>query len=252
MPKKLTNEYVFNYYNEEKYILTSIYNGAHNKDKIICPNGHHIEMRFSGFKFGYRCKKCSGKEKHSQEYIYKYYINEQYTLNSIYKNALNKDKLTCPVGHKIEIKFNDFQQGVRCKICFFKNNCGENNPKYNPDRTRQIRTEYLKFDLKRINILNDEPLYNEYINSKVEAKDSNYIWNKTSYTVDHIFPRVAFIDNNLDILYNKKLIKEICNSRDNLRIIHKKDNGSKAGKYNQEEFMKWFKIQLYLEENIKV
>ena len=55
---------------------------------------------------------------------------------------------------------------------------------------------------------------------------------------------MAFIDNNLDKIYDVKIIKEICNSKDNLRIVNNKENKSKYNKYNQEEFINWFNQKL--------
>lgn len=244
MSIKLTHEFVYNYYLNEKYIMNSIYKNYMNKDKLSCPIGHEIEMTFSNFKQGKRCSICSGNKKLTQRFVFDYYAKYNYTLKSIYKNYMNKDELICPVGHEIKMKFNNFKQGSRCRKCYELNNIGENHPTYKKDRTRQSRSEYLKFNRTKIYILVDEPLYKNYIQSQNKAKISDKNWDRTEYTVDHIQPRIAFIDNNLDILYDKKLIKEICNSRDNLRIISQKDNGSKLGKYNQEEFINWFNQKL--------
>ena len=126
---------------------------------------------------------------------------------------------------------------------------GEKHPMYNPDRTRKRRSDLLKFDYKHEIILNDDPMYNEYIEYKqisTQIKKSKYAA-KPKYSIDHIQPRVAFIDNDLDNIYGTKTIKKICNLRENLRIITKEENGHKAGKYTQEEFMTWFneKIKEY-------
>ena len=61
---------------------------------------------------------------------------------------------------------------------------------------------------------------------------------------------MSFIDNNLDEIYDKKIVKDICNLRENLRIILKKDNINKFSKYNQEEFINWFNKKLE-EYNVK-
>ena len=239
--KKLEHEYIFNYYANEQYTMHNIYKGMKYKDKLTCPVGHKIEMSFNSFRQGKRCFKCFGSEKNSHDYVFEFYANEQYIMHNIYINALTKDQLTCPVGHEIKITFNKFQLGGRCRICYLENNRGENHPSYNKeDRTRRIRTNYLSFDLKKLHVLQDDPNYNNYIQSQNEAKLSDNVWSRTEYHIDHIFPRIAFIDNNLDKLYNQTIIKEICNLRENLRIVHQKENGSKSGKYNNDEFMNWF------------
>jgi hypothetical protein len=103
------------------------------------------------------------------------------------------------------------------------------------DRTISYRRRYLLTNKSDINTLKDDPNY------------ETYLINKIKYSIDHIYPRVAFIDNNLDKEYNSKIVKQICNLRENLRIIPMNENKSKSGKYNQEEFMNWFnnKIKEY-------
>jgi len=39
-------------------------------------------------------------------------------LSEKYINALTKLEMQCPEGHDFEIKYNNFQQGQRCSICF--------------------------------------------------------------------------------------------------------------------------------------
>lgn len=300
MGKILTQDFVFNYYKKYGYTLNSIYNKSNSKDSVICPNGHEIQMRFGGFRFGSRCLKCSGKEKLTQDEVLSYYKQYDYILNSNYINGRVKDKLTCPNGHNIEMQFNNFKQGKRCiicsgrkkltyeyikeyiesvnykllsytyintitpimiqcpkqhtymvrfsnfqnnkrcKICYKDRNMGDLHPNWIMDRTRQTRSNYLRFDLRKINLLSTDINYNDYI---VYKRSSN-ILQKNIYSVDHIYPRIAFIDNDLDHIYDVKLIKKICNLRENLRIIHEKENGEKSGKYNQDEFMEWFNAKL--------
>lgn len=39
-------------------------------------------------------------------------------LSTEYKNAFTKLEIMCPEGHKFGMKYNDFQQGHRCKLCY--------------------------------------------------------------------------------------------------------------------------------------
>lgn len=241
MPKKHTHEYVFNYYKEHNYNMISIYQGR-KKDKLICSNNHDIEMYFHHFKSGHRCKKCySESKKLSQDYVYNYYKKHGYILKSIYKNCEIQDELLCPNNHDIKMTFNNFKnQKRRCQKCYFENNTEYNHFRYNSDRTRQLRMKYLSFDLSKIKILKDEPLYNEYIESQKKAKLSENVYDKSKYNIDHIFPRKAFIDNDLDIKFDKKIIKKICNCKENLQIITLGDNLNKSCHYDNDEFLKWF------------
>ena len=304
MPPKLQHKDVERYYKDHGYILTSIYKNCMSKDELICPSEHKITMTFNDFKYdNCRCSVCAGKAKHTHDWIFNEYKKEGYTLISIYKNCMSKDELICPLNHKVNMRFNDFQQkhrclecskkiignklrydpdlvfnyykkegytldseyknskirnqlicprnhkceisyykfknlGQRCKICNAIDKAEHNNSNLYDDRRR--RSQYLQFNLKNINILNDDPLYNCYLQSKLFTNNRN----KPRYTVDHIYPRIAFIDNNLDNIYNKWVIKNICNSRENLRIISAKENGSKGSQYIQEEFMNWFNSKI--------
>jgi hypothetical protein len=240
--KRTDESYVENYYKKRGYTLNSKYKGCMTKDELICPKGHKIEMSFSHFRTRRRCIECHKiKMQYSHDFVFNYYKDHGYTLISEYKGCKNKDELLCPKNHKIEMIFDNFKNNdVRCRECSYENKSGENNVRWMTDRTRQTRTKYLSFDYKKIHILNDDPNYNNHVQSQKLAKTSSNIWDRSDYTVDHIQPRIAFIDNNLDNIYDPAIIKEICNLRENLRIIHEKDNNTKGGKYNQEEFMAWF------------
>lgn len=82
--------------NEGYKLLSKEYKNAHQKLKIICPNEHVFDMRFSDFKNGgQRCPKCSFIDKKSkpESEIYEYLktlTNEQIIENdrSIVKNPL--------------------------------------------------------------------------------------------------------------------------------------------------------------------
>ncbi len=241
--RKHSFEYIKECFNKRGYkLLSKEYNKNSDKLKYICKNNHTCEITFSDFNSGYGCKLCgyisqSKIKSHSYEFIKEKIEKENYILKTNnYKNGQTKINLICPIGHNINITWNDFQQGKRCKQCWLDNNFGENHQNWKEDRTRLIRICYLKFDLKNIDILIDDLNYN------------NYIQDKTIYDIDHIFPKKAFIDNNLDNIYNETLIKEICNSRDNLRIILRKENRSKSGKYDQQDFLEWFNKKLLEQE----
>ena len=245
--KKLIHEDVYNYYKKYEYKMISLYNGCKNKDILICPVGHEIKMRYNDFKSGYRCLKCSGLEKHSHDFIFNYYKENNYTMNSFYINSHNKDELICSNGHNIKMSFHTFSNGVRCGKCFHLNNTGINHYKWKSDRSRRSRSKYLSFDLYHINILKNDPNYKLHFQFDNEYKRKNNNVINKKYSVDHIFPRVAFIDNEFDKIYGEELCKKIANKRNNLRIIDQKYNSSKGGKYNQEEFMNWFTNELILE-----
>lgn len=237
--KKLSYEYVLDYYNNFGYKLKSNYINALTKDNLICPEGHEIEMRFNNFKRGQRCSYCAGLKNFTYEFVKKYLNKYNYEfLDKIFINTHSKISIKCPNNHIYKVTFDSFKNNnIRCRKCYENNNKGENHSCWKEDRTRKIRAKYLSFNLDKINILNDDPNYELYLEEKKKET-------KNIYDIDHIFPRIAFIDNNLDKIYDVKIIKEICNSKDNLRIVNNKENKSKFNRYNQEEFINWFNQKL--------
>lgn len=57
-------------------------------------------------------------KKHSYNHVKKYIEGFEYQLVSKeYKNVKTKLNLICPQNHSFEMKYNDFQQGIRCPEC---------------------------------------------------------------------------------------------------------------------------------------
>lgn len=254
MPKIITLDYIKEFsLKDGTNCISDVYIDNYDLLKFVCPKGHHYEMAWSNFKQNHRCKFCSGLNKKTIDYIKEFSIkNNTICINKEYNNAHEKLTFICSKGHKYLKSWNKFKSGQRCSKCYKENKFGDNNPNYNPDRTRRLRCGYLQLDSRKLYILKDDPNYENYIKSKKDAKESNIVWDRTNYQVDHIFPRVAFIDNDLDIKYNKCTIKEICNSRENLRILKSEENRDKWNKYNQDEFLEWFNKKLLEQEIINV
>ena len=120
--EKLTIEYVRDYFKERgcELISTKYINNS-SKLKYICKNGHETEIRFSDFQTGYRCRKCSGSEKHTIEYVRDYFKERGCELlSTTYVNAKSKLKYICKNNHETEIVFSSFQQGQGCRYCLNK------------------------------------------------------------------------------------------------------------------------------------
>jgi len=81
MPKKITYEYVNNYFKENNCeLLEKEYKNAHYKMKYKCNCENISKIRFNNFKQGQRCSKCGvkrmiEKQKHSFEDIRNYFKN---------------------------------------------------------------------------------------------------------------------------------------------------------------------------------
>lgn len=235
MSNKLTIQHVKEYGSKYNYTcLSDIYINAITKLDWICPKRHKFQLAWNTFHTGIRCKICSLRERDiKQSYNIDYISDEIKKMNlelisDYYKNAYTMLTIKCRFGHTFERSWCKQKRFKSCKVCAQINKTGENAYQWNKDRTRSKRSTYLSFPITQISILSDDQYYIDYLNY------SKY------YNIDHIFPRIAFIDNNLDKIYKPKYIKNICNSRDNLRIITKQENQIKSGKYNQEDFMNWF------------
>ena len=219
--EKHSQEYVYKYYDKEKYILNSIYKGNQYKDKLTCPEGHDIQISFNNFKQSKRCAKCAGNLKLSNEDVYNYYRECKYLMKSIYNGIHKKDKLICPVGHNIEMTFNHFKRGIRCRQCFFENNIGENHYRFNPNR------EEISLNL-RLRNLHTKSWITKHM--KDDPKFQDFLLNPSDYVVDHIIPVSLFCKLFTKYSLNEYLIKNIINRRDNLQLLTHKENGAKFNK----------------------
>jgi len=119
--RNITYEHVKKSFEAEGYTLLST-EYIDNKQYLyfICPNGHHHKIKWNSWNNGQRCKYCSkynvpvthNKVKLALE-------SEGYTLLSIeYTGSQKYLYFICPRGHHHKIKWNDWQQGVRCGLCF--------------------------------------------------------------------------------------------------------------------------------------
>lgn len=125
MSKRLSYQYVKGFIEQEGYkLLSNEYINAHIKLELQCSENHIFEIKFNDFQQGHKCPECYNNkrgetQKHSYSYIKKYIEQKNYKLLSIkYIDAHSKLELQCPKKHKFEMKYNDFQQGMRCPICF--------------------------------------------------------------------------------------------------------------------------------------
>jgi len=127
-------EYVYNYFLEHDCkLLSTEYKNSREKLKYICLCDNESTISFSNFKKGQRCKKCSGNEKHTYSYVYNYFLEHDCKLLSTeYKNNFTKMRYICSCGNESEIRFNNFQEGNRCKDCGYEkaNNSGKTYKDY--------------------------------------------------------------------------------------------------------------------------
>ena len=119
MPKKLKYDFIKESFEKENYILLSnTYINNYTKLDYICPQGHKHNIRWNNWQQGQRCPSCAGLVRLNLYQIKKHFEKENYTLLSVeYKNAFSILEYVCPKGHVSGIRWNDWQQGYRCRKC---------------------------------------------------------------------------------------------------------------------------------------
>jgi len=122
--KRLTYEYVYNFFAQFGYtLLSDTYETAHKKLKVMCPEGHIYEVKYANFYAGKRCPECikqilRDKFSHSYDYVYNYIKSFGYLLLSDkYINGKELLLIQCPKGHNFYMCFNNFGQDQRCPVC---------------------------------------------------------------------------------------------------------------------------------------
>ncbi len=95
------------------------YKNATSKLRFLCPNHHENTTTWASWYSGRRCSICSNRRKKSISDIKQSFENEGYKIISKeYKDNKSYLKIVCPLGHEFRTKWNDFQQGHRCPVCF--------------------------------------------------------------------------------------------------------------------------------------
>jgi len=137
MTRRLTYKYVLEQFSKENYnLLSNDYTNARTKLYFICPKGHLGSSSWGNWKQGKRCKQCAineraDKKRLSYSYIKQQFAKEGYTLLSEeYKNSGIKLTLLCSNKHKIDICWDAWYAGNRCKICADIGMMAEHNPNW--------------------------------------------------------------------------------------------------------------------------
>ena len=169
-------------------LLTKIYINNNQKLVFICSNGHKHYISYAKWSQGKRCGICAGNNRLSLNKIKSSFEKENYKLlsNNNYVDSKKKLLVTCPENHSYEVKWNDFQQGRRCPICFNSKSRAENS-------LYEFLTQFLAEDLfqRNKNIISPQELdifipskniaieyCGLYWHSELMGKDKNYHLNK--------------------------------------------------------------------------
>ena len=152
--KKWTIEKIIEYVENEGYKFIDILNDNGLKSRIIiqCSNPKHkpYEVIFGNFKGndgkkGTRCVECV-RDKWNEENIINIIENEGYKFIKFieFKKVLSRIEIECHKGHRYDVRFSKFLEGIRCPYC--NESKGEKEvarvlDKYVINYTRQYRFE---------------------------------------------------------------------------------------------------------------
>jgi hypothetical protein len=119
MTKKLTIEEVKNGFIAKGWqLLSSVYVKSQEPLNVVCPAGHQTTICWNNFQKGQGCRICAGNEAHSFESVKQVFTDTGCELLATeYKNVLTPMQYRCECGSISEIRFCDFQVGVRCWNC---------------------------------------------------------------------------------------------------------------------------------------
>ena len=110
--------YIKYYLSQYGYTLVSKEYNYKSKLKMICPDGHHVEINWNNFKYGKRCKECVNKKKRlTTKEVYNRMKKEGHELLSEYKTNRTELKIKCPDGHIYYRTYNYFINNMRCPVC---------------------------------------------------------------------------------------------------------------------------------------
>lgn len=237
--KSLSYEYVYKYFKQNGCeLLETEYINTNIKMRYICKCGNFSSIKFNHFKNGIRCRSCgcsksSISKKKNIDKIKLYIKSFNYELISTkYIDAKHKLEIKCEQNHIFKMSWNGFQQGKRCKLCFYENNIGENHSSWNPNReeiklNQRIRIKHNKNWIK--NNLNQDPLYIEYLKEPEK------------YHIDHIIPISAFCKILVEQKLDEKRIKKIANEKENIQILPITENLIKHSKYDDMLLLEYIK-----------
>jgi hypothetical protein len=86
--------------------------------RYICNCGNISKICFSSFQNGHRCKRCSGCEKYTIEFVKQYFKDHGCKLlEDEYINNSTLMRYICECGDENKITFSKFLMGRRCREC---------------------------------------------------------------------------------------------------------------------------------------
>lgn len=189
------------------------------------------------------CKKCE-QEKRNKPRKYNIEIaqkifkeNNCVLLEDEYVNARTMMRYICKCGRESQIDICSFNRGQRCWQCGIDS---KRKPWY---LLKKRYKTILRNTLRAINRKRNNTKHCDLLGYKPidlwERINNHPNWERVKdgkWHLDHIFPIVAFLEHGIHDI-------KIINALDNLQPLESKENISKGGKYNEEEFFSWLKTK---------
>jgi hypothetical protein len=178
-------------------------------------------------------------------------------LTQQYTDGYQKLESICPRGHVYKTTIRKWNCGYGCAKCASLNNCGENNPNWNPNRESVIQNKKvwtawrntLRCGVTGRNKKTSEEIYGilgydwKDLREHIE-RHPNWSRCTSGYHLDHVFPVKAFRDYGIS---DPKII----NNLDNLQPLPSNENLKKNKFYDKVAFeqylinkgIKWAQLQ---------
>jgi hypothetical protein len=119
---KLNIEFIRAEFKKEGYeLLTTVYEGAHQKLELICPRGHTWFVSWNNWQQNIRCPCFSNTMKLNIEFIRAEFAKEGYILlTEVYENNKQKLEYKCPMDHYHSITWGHWnsKEKRRCPYCY--------------------------------------------------------------------------------------------------------------------------------------
>jgi hypothetical protein len=198
-----------------RLLSTDYHSYAKQKLEIECNIGHRYFSSLDNFIHGKRCPICANTRRSTArktitiDYVKNYVSKFGYTcISDKYILSNKKLDMLCQYGHKINITWNNFQSGYRCKLC-----STHNRRKYSIENTSSYKyyKEYIDLETNKNYII-------YYYTINPNKLPRTY----TEYHLDHKYSIADGFRNSID----PNLIAHPVN----LQMLYWKDNIAKHDK----------------------
>ena len=132
--RKTTEEFIVDAIckHEYKYNYSLVnYINSNVNVKIICHVHGVFEQTPRKHLCGSGCRFCANNIKRDINFIKDFAVQKGYVcVSNTYIAAHSMLSFICPRGHPFQMKWNNFQQGQECCLCYYENSFGETNPNW--------------------------------------------------------------------------------------------------------------------------